>query len=93
MNEKRDNIYMHGKKARHDMNYIIIALKLRRLYIMAKNTTNVIKGVGAGLAAGILFGLARSVMMKDDKKNKKKASRAIDAVEDILDSMHGIFTN
>ena len=39
---------------------------------MAKNTTNVIKGVGAGLAAGILFGLASSVMMKDDKKNKKK---------------------
>ena len=75
------------------MNYIIIALKLRRLYIMSKNTTNVIKGVGAGLAAGILFGLASSVMMKDDKKNKKKASKAIDAVEDILDSMHSIFTN
>lgn len=65
---------------------------IRRFYIMAKNTTNVIKGVGAGLVAGVMFGIVSSVMMKDSKKNKRKASKAIDAVEGILDGMQEIFS-
>ena len=67
-------------------------IMIRRFYIMAKNTTNVIKGVGAGLVAGVMFGIVSSVMMKDSKKNKKKASKAIDAVEGILDGMQEIFS-
>ena len=58
---------------------------------MAKNTADVIKGVGAGLVAGVMFGLVSSVMIKDSKKNKRKASRAIQTVEGILDGMQGMF--
>lgn len=58
---------------------------------MAKNTADVIKGVGAGLIAGVMFGLVSSVMMKDSKKNKRKASKAINTVEGILDGMQEIF--
>lgn len=62
-----------------------------RLYQMAKNTADVIKGVGAGLVAGVMFGLVSSVMIKDSKKNKRKASKAIQTVEGILDGMQGMF--
>ena len=54
---------------------------------MARNTMNVVKGVGAGLAAGMLFGAVGSVMLKDSKKNKRKVAKAIDAVEGILDGI------
>ncbi len=58
---------------------------------MARNTMNVVKGVGAGLAAGMLFGAVGSVMLKDSKKNKRKVAKAIDAVEGILDGIQDIF--
>ena len=58
---------------------------------MERNTMNVVKGVGAGLAAGMLFGAVGSVMLKDSKKNKRKVAKAIDAVEGILDGIQDIF--
>lgn len=58
---------------------------------MAKNTMNMVKGVGAGLVAGMMFGFVSSVMMKDSRRNKRKASKAIDTVEGILDNMQQIF--
>lgn len=58
---------------------------------MAKNTADVVKGVGAGLVAGVMFGLVSSVMIKDSRKNKRKASKAIQTVEGILDGMQGMF--
>lgn len=58
---------------------------------MAKNTVNIAKGVGAGLVAGLMFGFVSSVMMKDSRRNKKKAAKAIDTVENILSGMQEIF--
>lgn len=58
---------------------------------MAKNTMNIVKGVGAGLVAGMMFGLVGSTMMKNNKKTKRKASKAINTVEEILDSVQGMF--
>lgn len=58
---------------------------------MAKNTMNIVKGVGAGLIAGMMFGFVSSVMMKENRRTKRKASKAIEAVEGILDGMQGMF--
>ena len=73
------------------MKELRILLGVWRYYQMAKNTADVIKGVGAGLVAGVMFGLVSSVMIKDSKKNKRKASKAIQTVEGILDGMQGMF--
>ncbi len=58
---------------------------------MAKNTMNIAKGVGAGLVAGLMFGFVGSVMMKDTKQNKKKTTKALEAVENIWDDVQEIF--
>ena len=50
-----------------------------------------LKGVGAGLVAGMMFGFVSSVMMSDSRRNKKKASKAINTVESILEGMQEIF--
>lgn len=58
---------------------------------MAKNTMNIVKGVGAGLVAGIMFGFVSSVMMKNSRKTRRRATKAIDKVEGILDGMQNMF--
>lgn len=58
---------------------------------MARNTLSVIKGVGAGLAAGMLVGFAGSVMMGDNKKYKKKTAKAIGVAGELFDSVRDIF--
>lgn len=58
---------------------------------MARNTMSVIKGVGAGLATGMVVGFVGSVMLKDNKKYKKKTAKAISTVEDLIDGVKDIF--
>lgn len=58
---------------------------------MAKNTLSVIKGVGCGLAAGMVVGFVGSVMLKDNKKYKKKTAKAISTVEDLIEGVKDIF--
>ncbi len=58
---------------------------------MGKNTMTTLKSVGAGLIAGMMFGFVSSVMMNDSRKNKRKANKAINTVESILDGMQEIF--
>ena len=50
-----------------------------------------LKSVGAGLVAGMMFGFVSSVMMNDSRKSKKKANKAINTVETILEGMQEIF--
>ena len=69
-----------------------ILMIIWRMIIVARNTKAVLKGIGAGLAAGIMAGLVSSVVMKDSRKNKKRFSKAIGSVENVLDSMQEIFS-
>ena len=66
-------------------------ITLWRFFIMASNTANLFKGIGTGLAAGVMVGLVSSVLMQDKKKNKRKFNKAIDTVEGVLDTMQDIF--
>ncbi len=65
---------------------------IRRSYIMAKNTMNVIKGIGAGLAAGMIVGFAGTLMLGDTKKYKKKTAKAMGAAGELIDSVKEIFS-
>lgn len=58
---------------------------------MAKNTMDTFKNVGAGLAAGIMLGVAGSMVMKESRNNKRRSTKAINAVENVLDSIQEIF--
>ena len=73
------------------MKALRIILIIRRYRQMAKNSANVIKSAGLGLAAGIMFGFVGSVMLKDNKKYKKKTAKAISTVEDLIDGVKDIF--
>ena len=58
---------------------------------MSKNTSAMFKGIGTGMAAGIMVGLVSSALLKDKKKTKSMTSRAMNAIEDALDKMQTIF--
>lgn len=54
---------------------------------MSKNATGVVKGIGAGMVVGCMG----SQMMKNEKQMKKKASKAINAVGDLIENAQYIF--
>jgi len=58
---------------------------------MTNRTAKVIKGVGAGLAAGAILGVASSYAMNNKKSITKKGRKALRAVNGILDNMQGMF--
>ena len=64
-----------------------IIIRIWRYRIMARNTANVIKGVGAGLLTGILAGAAGAVMLRDNKKWMKKSRKAMSAVQELVDGV------
>ena len=51
---------------------------------MSKTVTNVMKGLGAGMAAGIAVGVVGSSMMRGSRRMKKNGRRAIHAMEELL---------
>lgn len=56
---------------------------------MNGHITNVMKGIGAGMAAGIAMGVVGATMMKSsgsNRKLKKNSKRAIQAMENLLDN-------
>lgn len=59
---------------------------------MARNTMGIIKGVGVGMLAGMAVGIAGSVMLRDNKKYKRKTAKAIHTVEDLIDGVKDIFS-
>ena len=59
---------------------------------MARNTMSVIKGMGAGLAAGVMVGAAGTVMLKDGKKTRKKTAKLLDTFEDMIGGVKDIFS-
>lgn len=58
---------------------------------MSKYTMNVVKGVTAGVAAGLIVGYVGKTMTNDKKHIKKKASHAIEAMSDMLDTVGYMF--
>lgn len=58
---------------------------------MTSRTAKAIRGVGAGLAAGAILGVASSYAMNNKKSLSKKGHKALRAVTGILDDMQGMF--
>ena len=57
---------------------------------MNKNTIGLMKGIGTGLAAGMMVGYVGSQLMSNQKQVKKKASKA-HAVGNLIDDVQYIF--
>lgn len=58
---------------------------------MKKNAMNVVKGIGAGAAAGIIMGFVGSQIIANDKKAKKKANKTLHSVGNFIDNMEYMF--
>ena len=58
---------------------------------MNKNTIGLMKGIGTGLAAGMMVGYVGSQLMSNQKQVKKKASKATHAVGNLIDDVQYIF--
>lgn len=54
---------------------------------MTKRTMNVVKGIASGAAAGMLIGFAGKSLTENRGDLKKKASRAMSTMSDIIDSV------
>lgn len=54
---------------------------------MHKNTMGMMKGIGAGIATGMVAGFIGSQMVKNDKQMKKKAGKALNAVGNLIDNV------
>ncbi|MBR2280146.1 MAG: hypothetical protein IJ903_04380 [Ruminococcus sp.] len=52
---------------------------------------NVIKGVAGGMIAGVAVGMAGKAMIDSKPKMKKKANKAINTIEQFVDTAHYIF--
>ena len=54
---------------------------------MQKSTMNVVKGVSAGLMTGMAVGyIGKKMMDKNGNQIKKKASKAVQTMENLLDT-------
>ena len=58
---------------------------------MSKNSMCILRGIGTALAAGVVVGFVSGQIMGKPKKAKRKADKAVHAVEDILDNVHDMF--
>ena len=55
---------------------------------MRKSTSGFMKGMGTGMMVGMIAGVAGDMMMNGGKKNlKKKASKAVKAVGNVMDDV------
>ena len=54
---------------------------------MRRGAARVMKGVGTGIAVGMVVGTVGTALLKGNKGAKKKASRAIRAVGDVIDNV------
>lgn len=58
---------------------------------MFKSSTHMIKGLFIGMISGLFLGSSISCIMRDQRKVKRKASRAIHAVGDFIDQVPYMF--
>ncbi len=57
-----------------------------------KDSMTMLKGVAAGMAAGLVVGFGAKMVMDDSKKGlKKKAKKVMDTVENMSDTVKYIF--
>ncbi len=62
-----------------------------RYYIMYKQTMCFIKGIGAGMVAGVAVYAVGSKMMKDNRRVRRSANKAMNAVNDLMDNVVTMF--
>lgn len=58
---------------------------------MFKNSANIIRGIFIGMMSGIILGASASCMMREQRKVKRKAGRAVHAVGDFIDQIPCMF--
>lgn len=66
-------------------------VKLWRLKLMTRSTMKVVKGVTAGIATGMLVGYVGKNMTDNKKQIKKKASKAMETMSDVVDTVSYMF--
>ncbi len=54
---------------------------------MSKSAMKFVKGIGTGLAVGMVVGTVGSKIMRGNKNVKKRASKAMKAVGDVIDNV------
>lgn len=58
---------------------------------MGKSSMSFIKGMGAGALAGMAMATAGAMLLKNRKAFGKNAKKAVNAMGDIVDSVHEMF--
>ena len=69
-----DSLYIAANKA----------LTIWRVFIMAKNTMSIIKGVATGLAVGVAVGYVGNMAQSNKKETKKLAKKAATTITGMM---------
>lgn len=64
----------------------------RRRFVVTKGVMTLMKGMAAGMAAGVAAGAAGAIMLRDSRKNRKRFAKAVNAVENVLDTVTDMFS-
>ncbi len=71
---------------------LITTGEIWRCYKLAKNTMSMVKGIGAGIATGVVVGYMGSKLMKTSPKRiKKRAGKAMHAMGDLVEGVSYMF--
>lgn len=62
-----------------------------RLIIMYKQTMGFVRGIGAGVVAGVAISAMGSKMMKQNRHLRRNANRAMHAVNGMMDNVTSMF--
>ena len=62
-----------------------------RIYVMYKETMGFVRGMGAGMVAGIAVVTMGNRMMKNNRHLRRNANKAMHAVNGMLDNVQGMF--
>ncbi len=65
-----------------------VCTTIKEVRTVTKSTMKFVKGMGAGMAAGMIAGAVGSSLVRINKKGlKKKASKAMKAVGDVVENV------
>lgn len=73
------------------MKDLLMIYRIWRIYDMYRNTMGFVKGLGTGIVASVAVASVGSRLMKDKKKFRKNANKAMRTVGDIVDNVEYMF--
>lgn len=71
--------------------FIPILFCVWRFYRMYKQTMGFVRGIGAGIVAGVAIAAVGNRMMRDNRSFRRRANKTLHTVGELMDSVQYMF--